>query len=413
MATKKIDPITGTKPDAKTGAKPKVIDAEIVEEPVVEPARSTRPETAKTVEEMPAPKAKSSKAGWYSAGLLAAFIGGVFAAPYGEEGLRSLGILAPLASSASGASPDQQTTDALASLERQLADMSVSASRFQEILAQQASRLDQADAARLQISDDVALIAAQPGRIDAGTSSDTQAVQQIETRLAAINAELARLAALSGSSDPEITGLTGSVALARAETNQVKAKLALLEAALQQMQAGALDVSPRGRLLLALGRLKDQAVSGEPLGGELDAIRLDIAELPALDQQLIGADVAVLLANREGVETYEGLTRGFDGVANAAKKAQEKADGSFLASLFTVRRTDENATGIDAVLLSAEKRLALRDLDGALDALAGLSGDGAAAVAEWQQHATAHRDVLAAFDRLLRQISVSTAGGSR
>lgn len=413
MATKKSDPKTNTRPDAKAAAKPTVIDAEIVEEPVAEPAQSARPEAAKTIEEIAAPKARSSRAGWYSAGLLAAFIGGVFAAPYGEKGLQSLGILAPSPPGAAGAGPDQQTTDALASLERQLADMGVSATRFQEILAQQAARLDKADAARQQISDDVALIAAQQGRIDAGAGADTQAIQQIETRLAEITAELARLAALSGSGDPEITGLTGSVALARAETNQVKAKLALLEAALQEMQAGALDVSPRGRLLLALGRLKDQAVSGGPLGGELDAIRMDIAELPALDQQLIGAEVSILLANRQGIETYESLTRGFDGVANGAKKAQEKADGSFLASLFTVRRTDENATGIDAILLSAEKRLALRDLDGALEALAGLSGDGAEAVADWKQSATAHRDVLAAFDRLLRQVSASATGGSR
>ena len=413
MATKKTDPKTSAQSDANAEAEPTVIDAEIVDEPVAEPRHFGRPEAATTVEEAPAAKAKSSKAGWYSAGLLAAFIGGIFAAPYGEESLRSFGILAPLPPSASGTGPDQQTTDTLVRLERKVADSATSAVRLQEILAQQAARLDKADAARKQISDDVALIAAQPGRINAGVGSDTQTIQKIETRLAEMTAELARLAALSGSGDPEVTGLTGSVALARAETNQVKAKLALLEAALQQVQAGALNVSPRGRLLLALGRLKDQAALGRALGGELDAIRLDIAELPALDQQLIGADVAILLANRQGIETYESLTRGFDAVANAAKKAQEKADGSFLASLFTVRRTDENATGIDAILLTAEKRLVVRDLDGALDALASLSGDGAAAVADWKARAVAHHNVVAAFDRLLRQVSTATTGGSR
>jgi len=412
MATKNTDSKTTEQSASDATIESDVIDAEIVEETVAGPAQSAKAGAAKTVEETPAPKAKSSKAGWYSAGLLAAFIGGVFAAPYGEQGLRSLGVLAPSTPEVGSAVPSQQTADALASLERQLTDMGVSASRFQEILAQQAKRIDDADAARQQISNDVALIAAQPGRL-ATDGADPKSLEQFDARLAEITAELARLAALSGSDDPEITGLTGSIALARAETDQLKAKVALLETAVQQMQAGALNVSPRGRLLLALGRLKDQAVAGGALSGELDAIRLDIAELPALDQQLIGADVAVLLANRQGVEAYESLARSFVSVANAAKKAQEKADGSFLASLFTVRRTDENATGIDAVLLSAEKRLVLRDLNGALEALDGLSGDSATAVADWKKRATAHRDVLAAFDRLLRRVSTSATGGSR
>ena len=407
MATKKSD----TESDAKPDVTPDVIDAEIVEEAVSEPAPSS-PESVKIIEEIPAAKAKSGKAGWITAGLLAAFVAGIFAAPYGEDGLRSMGILAP-SPGAGDTRPDQQIEATLASLERQLSDMGVSVSRFQENLAQHSAQLGEAVAARKQISDDVALIAAQPGRISADAGASSQTIQQLEARLAEITAEVARLAVLSGSDDPDITGLTGSIALARAETNQLKAKLALLETAVQQMQAGALDVSPRGRLLLALGRLKDSAFAGAPLGGELDAIRLDIAELPALDQQLIGADVAILVANRQGIETYENLTREFDGVANAAKKAQEKADGSLLASLFTVRRTDENATGIDAILLTVEKRLAVRDLDGALTALNGLSGDGAAAMADWRQQALAHRDVLVAFDRLLRQVSASATGGSR
>ena len=403
MANKKTD----EKPDTEAD----VVDAEIVDEPNGAPSTPSDAEPIKTVEQVQEIKPKNSKAGWIFSGVLAAFIGGVFAAPYGEAGLRSMGILASLENNAAQSVPDQLTAAKITSFERQLSDLTASAARFQEILAQQSGQMSAATAARQQISDDVALLASQPGRV--GDGAQGQSLQQLETQLAGLTAEVARLAALSGSADPEVTGLTGSIALARAETNQLKAQLVVLQSAIDQMQAGSLDVSPRGRLLLALGRLKDEALMGAPLGGDLEAIRLDIAELPALDQQLIGADVAVLTANRQGIETYDNLTRGFGEVANAAKKADEQASGSFLASLFTVRRTDAGATGIDAILLTAEKRLALRDLSGAIAALDDLSGDSAAAVADWKQEATIHSDVLAAFDRLLRKISAAVTGGSR
>lgn len=392
------------------------VDAEIVEESETDSASASEDEPIKTVEQVQDSKPKNSKAGWIFSGLLTAFIGGVFAAPYGEAGLRSLGVLPPAENIAGQSGPDPLITTRLAGLESQLSDVSSSVSRVQEILAQQSEQIAQAAADRTKIEGDVALLASQPGGILRGADSDraqAQNLQQLEARLAGLTAEVARLAELSGNADPEITGLTGSIALARAETNQLKTQLAVLQSLIEQMQTASLDVSPRGRLLLALGRLKDEALAGAALGGDLDAIRLDIAELPALDQQLIGADVAVLAANRQGIETYETLARSFGDVANAAKKAHEKASGSFLASLFTVRRTDANAAGIDATLLTAERRLALRDLSGTIEALDSLSGDAATAVVEWRQKAIAHRDVLAAFDRLLRTISASVGGGPR
>lgn len=411
MANKKTEEVSDVKPASEAD----FVDAEIVDE--VDSGSSSAPESEpiKTVEQVQSSEPKTSKVGWIFSGLLAAFIGGVFAAPYGEAGLRSMGVLplAEVAATQMGADP--LTTERLSGFESQLSDVSASMSRLQEILAQQSEQISQATADRAKIAGDVALIASQPGGLGSTAidGAQAQSLQQLETRLADITGEVARLAALSGTADPEITGLTGSIALARAETTQLKAQLAVLQTAMEQMQADSLDVSPRGRLLLALGRLKDEALAGAALGGDLEAIRLDVAELPALDQQLIGADVAILAANNEGIETFEALSRSFGDVANAAKKADEKANGSFLAALFTVRRTDANATGIDATLLTAEKRLALRDMNGTLEALDGLSDDAATAVADWRQKATAYRDVIAAFDRLLRTISAAVGGGSR
>lgn len=409
MVNKKTDEVS----DSKAASEADVVDAVIVEESDSGPSSSPEAEPIKTVEQVQEIKPKTSKAGWIFSGLLTAFIGGVFAAPYGEAGLRSLGILAPSENNAASTGPDQLTATRQTNFESQLSDLGTSISRLQEILAQQSEQISEAAAARKKIGDDVALLASQPGRVADGEGTQVQNLQRVETQLAAITAEMARLAALSGTADPQVTGLAGSIALARAETNQLKAQLTVLQSAMEQIQVGSLDVSPRGRLLLALGRLKDEALSGAPLGGDLDAIRLDIAELPALDQQMIGADVATLTANRQGIETFDTLARSFGDIANAAKKAEEKASGSFLASLFTVRRTDANAVGIDAVLLIVEKRLTLRDLSGAVEALDQLSGDAAVAVADWKQKAIVHRDVIAAFDRLLRTISAAVTGGSR
>lgn len=405
MANEKTDGVPKSEAD--------IVDAEIVEEDDSGSSPPPEPDPIKTVEQVQDMKPKGGRAGWIFASFLAAFIGGVFAVPYAEAGLRSWGVLASLETNANQGGLDQQVETRLSDFEGRVSDLGASVSLLQEVLAQQSEQISKVEAGHKQISNDVAILAGQPGRVPNGDGAQTQNLQQLEAQVTSLTAEVARLAALSGSADPEIAGLSGSIALSRAETNQLKAQIEVLQSAIEQMQAGSLDVSPRGRLLLALGRLKDEALAGAALGGDLDAIRLDIAELPALDQQLFGADVAVLAANRQGIETFESLARAFSDVANAAKKADEQASGSFLASLFTVRRTDANATGIDAILLSAEKRLALRDFDGALEALDQLSGDAATAIAEWKQKATLHRDVVAAFDRLLRKISASVVGDSR
>ena len=383
-----------------------VVDAEIVQESEPETAPGPEP---KTVEAAKPQKPKGGKAGWIIAAMLAAFVGGLFAAPYGKEGLETLGILT--------AAPVQQTgqpvdySPAIAELKARLEEISLAGERRQEMLAQHEAALTSAEQSRNQLQNDLGLVAGQQG----GSGASGPDVAALQARLTSLTDEVARLAALSKSENPEVAGLTGSIALARAEAAQLKGQLEALETLVADLQAGSLEVSPRGRMLLALGRMKDQAARGLPLASEIDSLRADLATLPALDQQLIGADVAVLVAHPDGIRPYEALVRDFDGAASAAKRAQEKADGSLLANLFTVRRTDDGASGIDAILLSAERRLLARDVAGSLEELAPLTGAAAEAMTNWRRPAEAYVVVTGALNRLQSAIANTDtpAGGSR
>lgn len=387
-----------------------VVDAEIVEESEAPKSADAEP---KTVEPVQSDVKKGGRAGWIVSGLLAAFVGGLFAAPYASESLRGLGLLPPVPV-ADQTQTDPNLTAALEAAQARAADLALILDRHQEILAQHETALADAATARSQLENDIALAAGSNAQAPVGEM--TADVSAIEARISALTDEVARLAALSAEENPQVAGLNGAVALARAEAAQLREKLQTLEGVVAELQAGSLEVSPRGRMLLALSRLKDQAARGLPIATDLDVLRADMATLPALDQQLIGADVAILTNHPDGVRPFEALVRDFGGAASAAKRAQEKSDGSMLASLFTVRRTDDGASGIDAVLLDAERRLLARDVAGALDAMKVLTGDALEATSLWREAATSYVAVTGALDRLQRAIAQTapqTGGGRR
>lgn len=389
-----------------------VIDAEIVQE--------SEPEPEAMAPKMMPPasdgRKKSGKAGWIAALILLAFIGGLFAAPYARSGLEYLGLSAPASISNNGFDGEGLQAQSTA-LQSQISDLSGDVTRLQEILVQQLAQIDVAAQERQQIKSDISLLATSAGSADAPLNggSDSAAAARIESEFVRLNNEIARLSALQTTPDPDVATLKGSLALARAETIQVKTKVEALETLMNSLQTGAINSSPRGRLVLTLGRLKDQARAGLAFGADLAGLKVDIAELPALDQQLLGAEFAVLARNGDGIQSYEELVRSYEDVARAVKRAQEKQEGGFLANLFTVRRTDENATGIDAILLDAEKRLAVQDVKGAVAVLASLEGTAATTSAEWRAAATAHVETITAIDRMMRAVAGSgtPAGGRR
>lgn len=287
----------------------------------------------------------------------------------------------------------------LAPLETQIADLKADIARHQEILAQQQAAATVAAGEQQQLRQDLDLLAgAQNPESTITSAADLAGLRAEVTRL---SEDMARLSALRAEADPAVSQLSGAVALSRAESAQLKERLKTVEAALQAVEAGALEASPRGRLVLTIGRMKDRALAGLPYGADMAGLRTDIAELPALDQQLMGAELAVLEGSVDGIRPYAALVRDFEPVVASAIRADEKAEGNFLTTLFTSRRTDVGATGIDAIFVRAERLLLARDVAGAVKVLEELEGAAAQPMESWRTAASKHVDVVRAFDRLI------------
>ncbi len=390
-----------------------IIDAEVIAEtPAPEagsapgsgfgPDISTPGSAGRTVDNSKPKSGFASKAGWGLSGLLVAFCAGVYFAPQFMDGLVSLGLreapaVSPLPSGADGAQDKSQT------MQQQLEDQGKTLDALAGLVQQHEDALADAASTREKLATDIRLMAAQsPGALPA---TDPTMLNSLRAEIERLTADVARLSTLAGNEDPSVTQLTGALALARAETSQLKARLAALEESMKAVEAGSLEANPRGRLVLSLGRLRDRALAGQPFGQELSALRADFALLPAIDQQVVGADLAMLEENTAGVQPYETLVRDFDAVAAAAIEAEDKAEGGFLTGLFTSRRIDAGASGLDAVLLKAERSLLARDVQGSLDAFDGLDGPVLVATEAWRAAAKRYVDVSRAFDRLIDRVA--------
>jgi hypothetical protein len=391
-----------------------IIDAEVIDEA---PAPAPEPGPRPAADHGHAGREKkkgnlAAKAGWSLSALLVAFAAGVYFAPRFDAGLVYLGLRAGQTAEAgretSGGAGITAASVDLTPIEARLDDMVAALARQQEILAQHEDGLRAAGEARDRLAADVSLLAESGAA--AGGATDPAALAAVRAEVERLTNDVARLSTLAGEEDPSVAQLSGALALARAETSQLKGRLKGIEDAMKAVEAGALEASPRGRLVLALGRLKDRAAAGQPYGAPFAALRPDFARLPAIDQQMIGADLALLQENGAGVRSYESLVADFDAVAAEAVKARDAADGGFIANLFTSRRTDAGATGVDAVLLRAERALLARDIRGAVAALETLEGPVLAATELWRSQAATHLVVMRAFDRLTDRVANSVLG---
>ncbi|TNE64323.1 MAG: hypothetical protein EP335_07595 [Alphaproteobacteria bacterium] len=388
---------TDKKPDSsETEDLGDIVDAEVIAEHKAEPRAEPMRDAAAPA---PKPAAKSfmARAGWVLAFGLAAFIGGVAAAPSFDAGLVELGLRQP--------PPPVLTTRAETdpAVMTAVADLKAALVRQQEMLAQHEAKLDASEQGWAALKADVNSLASTPAA--AAPATDPAQVAELQAQVERLSGDIARLTDLAGRDDPAVRDLSGALALARAESNQLKTRLASLETAMKAVESGALEASPRGRLVLSLGRIKERALAGQPFGADLAALEPDFAALPTLDQQRIGAELAVLEQNGIGIRATDTLTADFDAAATAAMKAADKADGSFLTGLFTVRRTDAGAEGLEAQLAKAERSLYGRDVAGAITALEGIEGPAAGALEAWLSAARAHVAVDTAFSRLTATVA--------
>ena len=392
--------------DRDTGTAPEPDAVDVIEAEIIEETAGPRMEKAENRETTPATaKPSSGKAGWIAAGVLAAFIGGLFAAPYAEKQLVSLGLLQEERSV--HVVPNITSFDSSA-LEAEIASLKTSLATYKEILAQQSDDIKAAEVSRTDLQRQLELAAAANPAI--GSGETTTEILALKADIERLTTDIARLSALNSEANPEVSQLKGALALAKAENAQFKARLDALESNVVAVQAGALEASPRGRLVLALVRLKDRALAGLDFSSELNALRADIADLPAIDQQLMGAEFARLEQHSAGISPYISLVRDFDAAVSGALTAGEKATGNFLSSLFTSRRTDAGASGDDAVFLQAERRLAARDTLGAVEALKALSAPVKGAMNPWVSKAEAYVETDAALSRMIK--AATNAGPS-
>ncbi len=371
------------------------------------------------IEESPAPKQPAEAAteekkgrpfmvrlGWGLAFLLLAFGAGVYFAPQFEAGLVTLGLRDEPATSVIVADTDKKLVADVKALSDRL-------TRHQEMLAQHETELTKAATAREELGKTIETLSmatpAAEGEVNVLAAESLIAFQERMDKLAA---DIARLSLTTAQKGPETTALTAALAQAKADQAVLQERMAALEASLSAVQNGHLLASPRGRLVLAVGRMKDRAMAGLPFGAEVQAVKSDVMSLSPLDQAALAGPFATLQNHAAGIAPYEKLVADFDDTANAAVRVKDKAEGNFLSSLFTVRRTDAAASGLDASLMKAEHLLLARDVAGAVQVLDGLKAEARDAVQPWRDKAAANMQVQAAFGQVM-QLLASTEGDAQ
>jgi len=169
-------------------------------------------------------------------------------------------------------------------------------------------------------------------------------------------------------------------------------------------------------LALAAAGLRRAVAAGEPFADTLALARKfagdDAATLTALDR--LDAVAA------KGVPEERTLRTSFEVAARTARDALRNegrtswSDRALarLEGVVTIRRTEPRGDGPEAALTRAEQRLAAGDLAGANEALAGLDGVAAGAVAAWRERAGVRLDALAAGAALEARALERLAAGS-
>lgn len=245
-----------------------------------------------------------------------------------------------------------------------------------------------------------------------------QAVDGLEGRVAAIETELQQIDA--GDQGAAIEALRGGVAGLEATLADVRATLdsmgssaeatrADLEAMLDQ-RAGALErriaalagtdkvAAAHQAFLIALGQLNARLRTQQPFADELAAVRRIAADdetlAPAVGEALTEGFATAEAAATTGVPTLAALRASFDETRRAVLGAvgdppEDMLDEiwSELGGVVTVQRLEgAGADSVDALLATAETALEAGDLEGAVDAMAGLEAHGAGpaeAAAPW------------------------------
>lgn len=248
----------------------------------------------------------------------------------------------------------------------------------------------------------------------AETSAAAPASDAVLADVASLKGELDALKAEIGRIEEAQTGLSSRVA---DDVSSVRAELSaeledraaalagrideVASTAQQSLDAGNSRVASRAALVLAAGRLRDAANTGEPYAGAWNAVTA-LGVSPG-EHEAIAANAAT------GVPTLAAIQAGFADAASAAIVADQVGtgegwmDGALrrMGSLVSIRRTG-NLEGdtTEAALARAEQKLQSNELAAALAELAVLTEAPAKAMQSWLDGARRRQALDQAIDAL-------------
>lgn len=345
---------------------------------------------------------------WLLALLLAAFIGGLFAAPAAERALQALGLVTrPAMPPPPVAEPRAEA--ALAALRSRIATLETALHRLDE---------DAAAAARERAG--LADLADMPA--GAGQGVAAAALEALADRVAALEALTASLPAAVGAD--EVAPLGEALAAGGAERARLAARLdaagrrlAILEA---RERSGGDGVSAIAAHLIDLAARLER---GAPFADRLVLLESEVLALPPALRAGVAESLTRLREVAEsGVATRAALAARFDDLAfDLVRAAPVPADESFfsglrrrLGSILVVRRIGAPA-GEDAaaIVARAEAALGRGDLAGAVEELAMLDPATRAAAEAWLADARRRLDAETALATLVARLTASgqAAGG--
>jgi hypothetical protein len=241
--------------------------------------------------------------------------------------------------------------------------------------------------------------------IEGAVAAEKAALQQLEQRLAALEAQSA-----SGKADfaAALQDLRQEIARVDAGGAELAKRLAALEREAQSQSPGQLRADAMLALLLA--QMREAVDQARPFPAEYNAFTS-----LAHDPGLAAAAEPLHEAARNGVPSRAVLAKRLADlsrpVAAAGEPAAEPDWGARtlarLRGLITIRRIDGGAqSGPEAAVGAAQIALARGDLAGAVAALEPLTGAAAEAVRSWLQMARERLAVESALDRLQELLTV-------
>ena len=316
-----------------------IIEAEIVEETPQAAKPKPQPTTEASVKttDIPATKNTAARIAWGIAFLLLAFIGGIFAEPLAEQGLKRLGLMKedpPQAEAVAQPAIDltpinsaqQQQKERIASLEAAFTTQSESLKSLQNENA--ALKRDITTLATGLPAGEQAEISSQL-LIDMGKRLELAEAALIDVKTKRVE---------NATENSTVARLDGELKLARAETAQLLERLSLFEKSFEVSQSQKLADSAEGRAALTLHRLYLSATAGADFSADIAALKPDLAKVPLPDLQNVSQSLGTLEANQSGIATQSDIVRGFNALIPELLKANvAETNTGWLANFFTVR----------------------------------------------------------------------------